>query len=217
MAPNTAKKKTTAPARTSKPARKPAAKSVPASKPEMTKPEAKDKDKKVGKPVAKRPEPPESPRSVAPVARAMMAFDDDDVLPSGGSAQGMGYGRCGGRMLSSKTERLLCDLLSRDGVTHSHHPRHFEVQMEGGTMAAYAPMIVVRGRGREGKTIVIESVDSIDANLLEKVRAFRRQYGLEFYVSFVANEEILDEIPVDAYDEATEVQSAAALVSRMAD
>jgi hypothetical protein len=215
MAPNTAKKKTTtAPARTAgaKPERKPAAAKAVAAKPEVKEP------KKAAKPAAKRPgDQPDPPRPVSPVSRAMMAFDDDDVLPSGGSAQGIGYGRCGGRMLSSKIERILCDLLSREGVTHSHHPRHFEVQMEAGSMAAYAPMIVVRGRGREGKTIVIESVDTIDANLLDKVRAFRRQYGLEFYVSFVASEDILDDIPVDAYDESTEVQNAAALVSRMAD
>lgn len=151
------------------------------------------------------------------VARAMMAFDDDDVLPSGGSGSGLGYGRCGGRMLSSRVERLLCDLLSRDGVAHSHHPRHFEVRMADETVAAYAPMIVVRGRGREGKTVVIEALDEIEPGLLDKVRAFRKLYGLEFYVSFVGSEELLDEVPIDAYDEATDVQNAVALVSRLAD
>lgn len=151
------------------------------------------------------------------VARAMMAFDDDDVLPSGGSGSGVGYGRCGGRLLSSKVERLLCDLLSREGVAHSHHPRHFEVKLVDGAVAAYAPMIVVRGRGREGKTVVLEALDEIEPNFLDKVRAFRRVYGPEFYVSFVGSEELLDEVPIDAYDEATDVQNAVALVSRLAD
>ncbi len=152
-----------------------------------------------------------------PISRALMAFDDDDVLPSGGSGGGVGYGRCGGRMLSSKVERLLCDLLSRDGVAHSHSPRHFEIQLDDQQMAAYAPMIVVRGRGREGKTIVIEALDEIEPSLLEKVRAFRKLYGLEFYVSFVGSEELLDEVPIDAYDESTVVQNVSALVSRLAE
>jgi len=151
------------------------------------------------------------------VARAMMAFDDDDVLPSGGSSVGVGYGRCGGRLLSSRVERVLCDLLSREGVAHSHHPRHFEVRLADDTVAAYAPMIVVRGRGREGKTVVIEALDEVEPGILDKVRAFRRSYGLEFYVSFVGSEDLLDEVPIDAYDEATDVQNAVALVSRLAD
>ena len=151
------------------------------------------------------------------VARALMAFDDDDVLPSGGSGNGRGFGRCGGRMLSSRVERQLCDMLSREGVAHSHSPRHFEIKLEDDSMAAYAPMIVVRGRGREGKTIVIEALDQIEPSLLQKVRAFRKLYGLEFYVSFVGSEELLDEIPIDVYDESTVVQNVAALVSRLAD
>jgi hypothetical protein len=85
------------------------------------------------------------------------------------------------------------------------------------SVAAYAPMIVVRGRGREGKTVVIEALDTVEPGLLDKVRAFRRLYGLEFYVSFVGTEELLDDVPVDAYDEATDVQNAVALVSRLAD
>jgi hypothetical protein len=187
----------------------------PASKP-VTKSVAKSTDRtRATKRVAAPAQPLPAPSPT--VARALMAFDDDDVLPSGGSGVGIGFGRCGGRMLSSKVERQLCDLLSREGVAHSHSPRHFEIKLADDTMAAYAPMIVVRGRGREGKTIVIEALDQIEPALLEKVRAFRKHYGLEFYVSFVGSEELLDEVPVDAYDESTVVQNVSALVSRLAD
>ncbi|MEZ5966229.1 MAG: hypothetical protein R3F56_20500 [Planctomycetota bacterium] len=209
MASSTTKKKVgpaPAPTNTPKNVKKPAAaKSPVGSLRKRSKTPAKS-DKRTGMPL-----------QPATVARAMMAFDDDDVLPSGGSGAGVGYGRCGGRMLSSRVERLLCDLLSREGVAHSHHPRHFEVRLEDESVAAYAPMIVVRGRGREGKTVVIEALDAVEPGLLDKVRAFRRSYGLEFYVSFVGSEELLDEIPLDVYDEATDVQNAVALVSRLAD
>lgn len=184
-----------------------------ASKPATARSRAGDKTR-----TGKRATPSSSLRATSDgVSRALMAFDDDDVLPSGGSGQGLGFGRCGGRMLSSRVERQLCDMLSREGVAHSHSPRHFEIKLEDDSMAAYAPMIVVRGRGREGKTIVIEALDQIEPSLLQKVRAFRKLYGLEFYVSFVGSEELLDEVPIDVYDESTVVQNVAALVSRLAD
>ncbi len=200
MPTNTAKKKVSSPSRTAtKAVAKPAGKKRVSAKPASAK--------------ARSNFVPAS----GPPPRAMMAFDDDDVLPSGGSAQGFGFGRCGGRMLASQVERQICDLLSRDGVAHSHHPRHFEITLAEGSIAAYPPMIVVRGRGREGKTVVIEAMDAIDAPLLDKIRAFRKQYGLEFYLSFVASEEILDQVPFDVYDEATEVLNLAALIGRLAD
>src|SRR5262245_49749100 len=77
------------------------------------------------------------------VPRATTGFDEDDVLLSGGGSRGAGFGRCGGRVLSSRIEQTVCDKLSRAGVTHSHSPRHFEVQLEDGAVAAYAPMVVL--------------------------------------------------------------------------
>ncbi len=240
MAPSTSKKKSGPPPAlhdAAKPVKKPvAAKSAgaktspvrPATTKAVDKPAGRSTNvKSTARTVPSSPVPrtraarrPNAATSVAtserPISRALMAFDDDDVLPSGGSGSA-GYGRCGGRMLSSQVERLLCDLLSREGVAHSHSPRHFEIQLDDERMAAYAPMIVVRGRGREGKTIVIEALDEIEPGLLEKVRAFRKLYGLEFYVSFVGSEELLDEVPIDAYDESTVVQNVSALVSRLAD
>jgi hypothetical protein len=149
--------------------------------------------------------------------RATSNLDDQDVLVSGGARTGTAYGRCGGRILSSRIEQSVCDMLSRAGVTHSHAPRHFEVRYEDGKVAAYAPMIVLRVRGREGKTIVIEAADRIDAGTLTKIQAFRRQYGLEFYVCVIAPEEILDDVPVSTYDESATSDFAQTLISRLAD
>ena len=149
--------------------------------------------------------------------RATTGFDEDDVLLSGGGSRGAGFGRCGGRVLSSRIEQTVCDKLSRAGVTHSHSPRHFEVQLEDAAVAAYAPMVVLRGRGREGKTVVIEAADEAHGLTLSKIAAFRRRLGPEFYVIFVAPDDILDEISFDVYDEPCSTAHLDALVSRLAD
>jgi hypothetical protein len=149
------------------------------------------------------------------IPRATASFDDEDLLLAGGSSQG--YGRCGGRVLGSRLEARICDQLSAEGITHSHAPRHFEVRLDEKKVAAYAPMIVLRGRGREGKTVILEAAEELMPTLFEKIRAFRKQYGLEFYVSFVAPEELLDDVPFDAYDEATPTINLNTLISRLSD
>ncbi len=143
--------------------------------------------------------------------------DDDDVLLSGGTILGQGFGRCGGRMLCSELERTICDLLSIAGLTHSHSPRHFEVPVSDAAVGAYAPLIVLRGRGRGGKTVVIECADEIEPSILEKIAAFRRQFGSEFYVIFVAPEELIDFIPLAAYDESSVTTDLGTLINRLAD
>jgi hypothetical protein len=129
----------------------------------------------------------------------------------------LGFGRCGGRVLASRLEQVLCDQLSRAGVIHSQSPRHFEVHLPESMVGAYAPMIVLRGRGREGKTVVIEASDAKDHPVLQKIQAFRKQYGLEFYVIFVAPEVVLDEAPLSLYDESCPEAELGTLINRLAD
>ena len=78
-------------------------------------------------------------------------------------------------------------------------------------------MIVLRGRGREGKTVVIEASETAKNAVLDKIQSFRGQYGPEFYVVFVAPEECIDDIPIGAYDESCTTTDAHTLVSRLAD
>jgi hypothetical protein len=151
------------------------------------------------------------------VPRALPVADDEDVLMAHGADHGAGFGRCGGRILGSKLEQTICDRLSNAGVAHSHSPRHFEVTMQEEQVAAYAPMIVLRGRGREGKSVVIEAADEVDAPILKKVVAFRAQYGLEFYVILVATDEVLEEVELAAYDEACAASNINTLISRLAE
>lgn len=137
---------------------------------------------------------------------------DEELLPSGGA-----FGRCGGREITNRIEQRVCDLLQSTGVAHVHSPRYFEVRLGEKVVGAYSPKIVVRGRGREGKTVVLESIVAKDDEQLPKIVAFRNQYGAEFYVVLVADEDVLDEISIRSYDESTTVNDLATFVGRLAD
>jgi hypothetical protein len=150
------------------------------------------------------------------VPRAVATIDDDDVLMAHGGG-GSGFGRCGGRMLSSKLEQDLCNRLGMAGVVHSHSPRHYEIRYEDNKVAAYAPMIVLRGRGREGKGVVIEAIEEPGAPILRKIVSFRGQYGQEFYVILVGSDEALDEAPLASYDESCSATNVNTLIARLAE
>ncbi|HEB54271.1 MAG TPA: hypothetical protein ENI87_13545, partial [bacterium] len=145
-------------------------------------------------PAARKPRKPASERAVF-LPRAVTSVDDDDPLMAHGGGGG-GFGRCGGRLLSNRLEQQLCNRLGIAGVVHSHSPRHYEIRYGDGKVAAYAPMIVLRGRGREGKGVVIEAVEDPKAPILKKIVAFREQYGQEFYIIVVASDDVLDELPL---------------------
>ena len=164
------------------------------------------------RPVATRP----APGRTAFVPRAVANLDDDDVLMAQGGG-GAGFGRCGGRLLSSKLEQDLCNRLGMAGVVHSHSPRHYEIRYEDGKVAAYAPMIVLRGRGREGKGVVIEAIEDPNAPILRKIVSFRAQYGQEFYVILVGTDEVLDEAPLAAHDESCSATNVNTLIARLAE
>ena len=120
-------------------------------------------------------------------------------------------------MLSGVLEQRICGMLSDAGLTHSHSPRHFEVPVTEDSVGAYAPLIVLRGRGRGGKTVVIECVEQVEKPVLDKIVAFRKKFGPEFYVIFVASEEVIDLIPLSAYDESSVTTDLGNLINRLAD
>lgn len=174
--------------------------------------------KKPGRSGAK-PAATRSLKKAAPlvVPRALVNIDDDDDLMAHGGGGG-GFGRCGGRLLSSKLEQNLCHRLGMAGIVHSHSPRHYEVRYDdGGRVAAYAPQIVLRGRGREGKSVVVEAVEDIKSPILRKIVAFRGQYGQEFYVIVVATDDVLEELPLATYDESCSTTNVNTLISRLAE
>ncbi len=203
------------------PAKRNSRKSVQAKSASNRRPAAKSKAKTPApsrtRATVKRPTAVRGQGQIAPlvVARATVGYDDDDVLPMGGGQ--VGYGRCGGRLISTHLEQTICTALSSAGVIHSHSPRHFEVRVENERVAAYAPMIVLRGRGREGKTVVIEAAAEKESATIGKIKAFRAQYALEFYVIFVAPEGVVDEVSPLVYDECAGTDELVTLINRLAD
>ena len=151
------------------------------------------------------------------IQQSFSGTEDDDVLAGFDESRGQGFGRCGGRVLSSELEQQVCDLLSNSGLTHSHSPRHFEVPVTDDLVGAYAPLIVLRGRGRGGKTVVIECAEDVDEIILQKIVAFRERFGNEFYIIFIAPEDVLDEVPLSAYDESSVTTDLGTLINRLAD
>ena len=195
-----------------------------AKKPKTKTPAGKKPEKAAGKPskkaaaaaIATPPKGRVAPSNPMFVPRAVANIDDDDVLMAHGGG-GAGFGRCGGRLLSSKLEQDLCNRLGMAGVVHSHGPRHYEIRYEDGKVAAYAPMVVLRGRGREGKGVVIEAIEEPDAPILRKIVAFRSQYGQEFYIILVGTDEVLDEAPLASYDESCSATNVNTLIARLAE
>ncbi len=127
------------------------------------------------------------------------------------------FGRCGGREITSKMEKRVCDKLSEAGVAHCHRPRRYEVKVDEAKMAAYSPCIALRGRGREGKTSILEVLADVDLSHVRKLQAFRRIYEQEFYVTLVLPGHVLDEIEKDSYDEAVMPSELGSLVARLAE
>ena len=155
--------------------------------------------------------------TVAPPVRHTMAPDmefDDDLLPSGGNTA---FGRCGGREITNRIEQMSCTLLQSAGIAHTHSPRFFEVRFSDKQVGAYSPEIVLRGRGREGKTVILETSTSPKDEGLKKIVAFRKQYGIEFYLIMIGKEEVLDEVPLEAFDESCTLVDLPTLVGRLSD
>ncbi len=147
-------------------------------------------------------------------ARRSFEFEEDFfVAPEPGQT----FGRCGGRPLKSMMEKRICDRLSSSGVAHSHAPRRFEVRVDGDRVAAYSPCMVLRGRGREGKTTVIEVLAEVDEVHVKKLEAFRKLYESEFYVILLAPATVLEKLSFSAFDEPVLPSEIENLVGRIAD
>ena len=52
---------------------------------------------------------------------------------------------------------------------------------------------------------------------LRKIVAFRKHYGIEFYLIMIGKEEVLDEVPLDAFDESCTLVDLPTLVGRLSD
>lgn len=226
------KSKTTASSATAvaKPAKKPSTKKSSSKKPSTkaaAKPKAtaKKSTKKAEAPKS-RPAAEETLEQIERMLRRKAGVTSFDTFGCIGESEedyfvvpqpGETFGRCGGREITSKMEKRVCDKLSDAGVAHCHRPRRYEVKVDDKAIAAYSPCIALRGRGREGKTAILEVLADADAAHVSKLQAFRKLYEAEFYVTLVAPGHVLDVIPRDSFDEAVLPSELGSLVARLAE
>jgi len=170
--------------------------------------------KRAGSETDIKPTQPRGPVDGVFVSKRGIEFEQDFVAPP---EKGKIYGRCGGRPLLSELEQRVCQSLSRHGLAHSHAPRRFEVKLEDDKVAAYSPTMVLRGRGREGKTMVIEVLPTLSEIQIKKIKAFRQLFEAEFYVILVAPGPVLDEIFERISDDEVLPSSIESLIARLAE
>ena len=110
-------------------------------------------------------------------------------------------GWCGGRSIKSHLEREICDLLSVKGIPHFHRPRRFQVKLKEGFVGAYSPTIIIRGKGREGKTLVIEAIEKVSQLQLKKIASFREIFSQDFFLVVITSLRCQETLPNDLADD----------------
>jgi|GEM_PF-5623929 len=110
-------------------------------------------------------------------------------------------GWCGGRSIKSSLEREICDLLSTKGIPHFHRPRRFQVALNKNYVGAYSPTIIIRGKGREGKTLVIEAIEELKPLQIKKIASFREIFSQDFFLVVITNEKCIKGLPTDIADD----------------
>jgi len=98
-----------------------------------------------------------------------------------------------GERKESGWEKLLCDYLWKQHITHEHHPYVASFSLDSGKILTYKPDIVVHG-------IIIEPHRSRDDAFIRKMRGFHQAYPDKKVILVVRNDDI-PSIPNDVYDE----------------
>jgi hypothetical protein len=112
----------------------------------------------------------------------------------------MKLGWCGGRSIKTILERQICDLLSSKGIPHFHRPRRFQVTLEDNFVGAYSPTIIIRGKGREGKTLVIEAIEKLSTLQLKKIASFRESFKQDFFLTVISTSSCYEALPENLAD-----------------
>ena len=110
-------------------------------------------------------------------------------------------GWCGGRSIKSPLEREICNFLSVKGIPHFHRPRRFQVTLNTNYVGAYSPTIIIRGKGREGKTLVIEAIEEIIPLQIKKIGSFREIFSQDFFLVVITNDKCINNLPENLADE----------------
>ena len=116
-----------------------------------------------------------------------------------------GWAQPNGHIVRSHMEAALCDYLSAVVEPHVHGTfgvLNFDVPIGPHQKVLYIPSIALTHSQKDGRTILIEPVDSIHpGGGVRRLQGFRQSHSLEYFLIIVVARRVLQRhIPEDAYD-----------------
>jgi hypothetical protein len=110
-------------------------------------------------------------------------------------------------------EAQVCTELAREKVDHEHRSLRFRVRDAEDRDAPFAPAIVAR---RGSILFLVEPVSAADEDAFARFARFLAQHSPEIVFVLVAKDDLLVDIPAEAYDEIYAASNVAGLARRIA-
>jgi hypothetical protein len=112
-----------------------------------------------------------------------------------------GWAQPNGHIVRSHMEAALCDYLSAAVEPHVHRGLNFEAPIGQNQYALYVPSIVLTQTKKDGRTILIEPIDSArPGGGVRRLRGFRQEHGRDYYLVVIARRVLRARLPDDTYD-----------------
>ena len=112
-----------------------------------------------------------------------------------------GWPLLNGHIVRSNMEAALCDYLSKANEPHVHRTLSFDVPIGNNRFMLYVPSILLTEAKKDGRTIVIEPVDSArPGGGVRRLQGFRQRHGGEYFVVVVARRALRPHLPDSAYN-----------------
>ena len=112
-----------------------------------------------------------------------------------------GWAQPNGHIVRSNMEAALCDYLTAAMEPHVHASLHFDVPISPNQYLLYIPSIVLTHSKKDGRTILIQPLDSASpGGGARRLQSFRHQHSDQYFVIVIARQALHTRIPEDAYD-----------------
>jgi len=115
-----------------------------------------------------------------------------------------GWALSNGHVVRSHMEAALCDYLTNAVEPHVHGSfeiLNFDVPIGPKQRALYVPSIILTHSKKDGRTILIEPVDSPHpGGGARRLSSFRQEDGKDYFLVVVARRSLHHDIPEEAYD-----------------
>ena len=117
-----------------------------------------------------------------------------------------------GHPCRTKLERALCEAMDRGGLPHEHRSLRFRVHDARGDSTKFEPAIVAR---RGPILFLVEPVASTRGAPIRRLIGFLEQHSPELVLILVTDDDAVDEMPPEAYDEIYGASDIGRLIARI--